>query len=425
MGVPAVAVVTTHFTNLAKVVAKSLGVPNAAIVSVPHPLGGIPPAEARAKADTMLEEVINALIHTGAADKAETATPAYPAEKIRVSGDFAGLYRALYDKGWTDGLPVIPPAPEYVKAMLKGTSHKPDEVVGELAPMGGIATVERIAINAVMAGCRPEYFPVVLAAVSAISDPANNMAGWASTTGSNSPLLIINGPVRQEIGLNCGGNALGAGNQANATIGRAIGLMTHNIGGAKPQVSDMTTLGAAWEYTNCLGENEEALPKGWGPLAAERGFAAGTSTVTVKAINSQVDIFAHIADDFRMILDTTAASITGLNNFGILKDMQLIIGYNPEAATLAEKGGWSKKDIRQYLFEKARQPLHIWKTLGDNAVAAELMPEAKTESDDYMMRMIPRPEDIIIAVLGGLGKHSTWWPGGQGQAVTRAVDEWR
>lgn len=425
MGVPVVAIVTTYFTQLAKVTANSLGVPDLPIVSVPHPLGGIPVNEAQAKADALVDEVVQALTHSPGTGKSPTMEiPAYPAQITKLKGIITTAIRELYEKGWTDGLPVIPPTRDLVEEMLKGTSHKPDEIVGELPPQGGAATVERIAINAVMAGCRPEYFPVVLAAVEAIADPQNNMAGWSATTGSNSPLLIINGPIRDELGIHYDSNALGTGHQANATIGRTINLVTRNIGGTVSKVTDMTTIGAAWEFTNCLGENEEALPKGWVPLNAEYGFA-GVSTVTAKAINSQIDIFAHRSTEFVEILDTTAASIIGINNVGLLKNMQLIVGLNPEAAKLASKDGWSKQKIRQYLYEKARQPLRDWLRLGDNFIMRDLFPEAKTAPEDYMMRMIPNPEEIIIVVVGGLGKHSVWWPGGHGQAVTKSIDQWR
>jgi hypothetical protein len=424
LGVPAVAIVTTFFTRLAEITAESLGVPDLPIVSVPHPLGGIPANEAQAKADALIDDVVRALTcdrKTGKTPPEEI--PAYPAQTIQLSGSLNAVTQVLYEKGWTDGLPIIPPSRDLVEEMLAHTSHPWREVVGELPPQGGVATVERIAVNAVMAGCRPEYFPVVLAGVESIADPRNNMAGWAATTGSNSPLLIVNGPIRDQLGIHYDSNALGAGHQANATIGRAIGLVTRNIGGTVSQVTDMTTVGAAWEFTNCLGENEEALPKGWQPLNVEFGFS-GANTVTVKAINSQIDIFAHRATRFSEILDTTAASIVGVNNVGILKSMQVILGVNPEAAALAYKDGWTKPKIQQYLYEKARQPLRDWLRLGDNYVMRDLFPETKTAPDDYIMRMIPNPEEVIIFIAGGLGKHSVWWPGGHGQAVTKSIDKW-
>ena len=364
-------------------------------------------------------------MHITETDKTEGRTGTiYPAEIVKFKVVNDDCFQSLYEKDWTDGLPVIMPTKQRVESMLEGTSHHPDEIIGQLPPQGGVATVERVAINAVMAGCSPEYLPVVLAAVEAIAEPENNMAGWATTTGANSPMLIINGPIRDELGINCGTNALGTGRRANATIGRAINLVVRNIGGAIPQVTDMTTIGAPWEFTMCLGENESALPQGWEALNAEQGFP-NANTITVKCINSQIDIFSHIAPAFKQVLDTIAAGIIGINSLAILQSQGIVIALCPEIADLATRDKWSKPRLKQYLFEKARQPLRNWKYLGDNWVARDLMPEYKTESEDYMMRMIPNPEDITVFVAGGPGKHSLWWPGGHGRPVTKLIDKWR
>ncbi|MFH1652257.1 MAG: hypothetical protein ABID87_09200 [Chloroflexota bacterium] len=414
---------TTSFKPLAEITARSLGMPDLAILTVPHPLGGIPVAEAQERADAALEAIVAALTQSRGQGAATNEPDAE--ETIRVAGSMREVFRAFYERNWTDGLPIVPPTPELVAEMLQGTSHSPGELVGELPPRGGAATVKMVAINAAMAGCRSEYLPVVLAAAEALADPVNNMAGWVTTTGANSPLLVVNGPVRDELDINSGSNALGTGHQANATIGRALNLMARNIGGAIPAVTDMTTYGAAWEYTNCLAENESALPPGWPPLNVDRGFAPGTSTVTVESINSQVDIFGHETHVFQQILDTIAASVVGINNLGLLQGMEMVLGLNPEAAALAARDGWTKAGIRDYLYQKARQPLRDWKYLGDNIHARELFPESKTAPDDRLMPMIAAPEDVIIIVVGGPGKHSVWWPGGQGKAVTKSVDRWR
>ena len=354
----------------------------------------------------------------------ENITAPFPADTVTVRGFDSDWFEPFYKRNWTDGLPIIPPTRKRVETFLNAISHPPDKIIGTLPPRGGIATVERVTINSVMAGCRPEYLPIILAAVEAIAEPDNNMAGWATTTGHNSPLLIINGPIRDELNINYGTNSLGTGRRANATIGRAINLITRNIGGSIPRISDMTTIGGAWEYTSCLGENEDSLPHGWAPLNSELGMP-GANTVTVKAINSHVDIFFHSALEFRQVLDTTAASITGINCMGILQGHGVVFCLCPEAADLAARDNWSKEDIKQYLFENARQPLKDWKRLGDNIVASEMMPESMIESDDYLMRSIPDPEDIIIFVAGGPGKHSDWWPGGHGRAVIKSIDKWR
>src|SRR6202795_4603694 len=190
--------------------------------------------------------------------------------------------------GLTDGLPVVPPTPARVEQMLKQHGYDPDEVVTALPPAFGAATWKSIAINAVMAGCRPEYLPVVGAAVEALAADEFNLIGVATTTGSATPLVIVNGPIVREIGMNAETNALGPGNRAHATIGRAVHLVLQNIGGAKPGETDMATLGQPGKYTFCFAENEAASP--WLPLHVERGFPAAASVVTVVGAAGIVEV---------------------------------------------------------------------------------------------------------------------------------------
>ena len=409
------------FKGVARVNARALGFPQLPIIAALHPLGGITTDEVKIKAEKSLDEVLKITDFKNSTEKTnEDAVP----EILHLQGSSGDISKVYYNKGWTDGLPIVPPSVELIQSMLTGTKHSPNEIIGKLAPQAGIATVELIAVNAVMAGCQPNYLPVLLAAVEAISEPANNMKAWASTTGSNSPLLIINGDIRQELDINCGTNALGIGRMANASIGRAISLIARNIGGAKPGITDMTTIGAGWEFSSCAGENEQSLPHSWSPFNIEAGYP-GESTVTVKPVSSQVDVFHHVTSEFKQILDTIAAGVVGINNFGMIKGHEMIIFFSPEAAVLADKDLWSKENIRKYIFEKARQPLKNWKKLGDNIMHSEKLPEAIKESEEYMMPMLSSPEDIIIFVVGGAGKHSTWWSGGQGKAVTKSIDKWR
>lgn len=421
IGIPTITIATTMFRDVARINARALGFPQLPIVAVPHPLGGIPSQEARSKAEKALDDFLKITESINSVEKTEDE---FIPEFVDVAGSVVEVSKSYYDKGWTDGLPIFPPTVELVRSMLTGTKHSPDEVVGRLAPQAGIATVEKVAVNAVMAGCQPGYLPVLLAAVEAMAEPANNMKAWASTTGSNSPMLVINGDIRNELDINCGTNALGIGRMANAAIGRAVNLIIRNIGGAKPGVTDMTTIGAGWEFSCCAGENEQILPAPWSPFNTETGFA-GESTVTVKPVSSQVDVFHHVTSEFKQILDTIAAGIVGVNNFGMIKGHQMVIFFCPEAAALAEKDLWSKEGIRNYIFEKARQPLKIWKKLGDNMMHSEKYPETGKESDEYMMQMLSSAEDILIFVVGGAGKHSAWWSGGQGKAVTKSIDKWR
>ena len=234
--------------------------------------------------------------------------------RLEVDDDFEAVQSLYLERGWTDGLPVVPPTTERVEAMLAATPLAPQDVIGEIPPNWGSATVEKLAVNSVMAGCRPEYLPVVIAAVEAMCDPVFNLYAIQATTHPCAPLIIVNGPICDEIGLHGGSGAYGPGWQANATIGRAVRLVQLNVGGAYPGVGDMSTQGAPSKYTYCVAENEEANP--WEPLHIERGFRADQSTVTVLAGEPPHNINDHsgsTAEDILTII-SGAISITGANN---------------------------------------------------------------------------------------------------------------
>ncbi len=275
----------------------------------------------------------------------------------------ADLIEQLFDRGVTDGLPVVPPTRDRVGACVAATGREPDDLVGLVAPQYGRATVERIAVNAVMAGCRPEYMPVVVAAVEAVCDPAFGLEGVSGTTDAVAPLVIVNGPVRGAIGLNCGVGVFGPGWRANATIGRAVRLVWANVGGARPGGISMSTFSQPGRYTYCIGESEEQSP--WAPLHVEHGFGAGESTVAVLAaeapqqvVNSQGrtagEIAGTIARSAAMIASDTQHS---------LGDTLFVVG--PEHARTIAGDGWSKDDLRAALWErtaaarKFRDPANI------------------------------------------------------------------
>jgi len=198
-----------------------------------------------------------------------------------VTPDASDPIEELFARGVTDGLPVVPPTAERVGATVAASGRGGDELIGLVAPANGRATVERVAVNAVMAGCRPEYIPVVIAAVSAICDPEFSLVGVSGTTDAVTPLVIVNGPIRRALDVNCAASVFGAGFRANATIGRAVRLVWVNVGGARPGVISMSTFGQPGRYSYCIGEHEEASP--WEPLSVEHGFAAADSTVAVLA----------------------------------------------------------------------------------------------------------------------------------------------
>ena len=200
------------------------------------------------------------------------------AREVHLDASADAIYEHFYAEGWTDGLPIIPPTADLVEEMLRYTDRDRHDVVADIVPRGGQATIEKIAINAVMTGCRPAYLPVVITAIEAMVEPPYNLYGRQTTTHPGAHLLIINGPVRQELEVNCLQNCFGQGWRANATIGRAVRLVCINIGGGVPAVTDMATHGHPGKYSYCIGEDEEGSP--WSPLHVERGFERNVSTVT-------------------------------------------------------------------------------------------------------------------------------------------------
>lgn len=259
------------------------------------------------------------------------------------------IIEACYQQGWTDGLPVVPPTPARVKRMLSGTNRNPDELIAPVPPKWGRATVEKIAINAVMAGCTPAYLPVVLTAVEAMTAEQFNLHGVQVTTSHVSPMLVVNGHIRKELDINDSFNLFGQGWRANATIGRAVRLVCTNIGGALPGELDRAAFGHAGKYTCCIAEREEESP--WQPLHVERGFQAEDSTVTVFAAAAPQSVNDHGNNTAPGILDTICANLTAPGNSG--GETILVIGV--EHAKTMSDDGFSKADVRHYIAEKTQQ----------------------------------------------------------------------
>ena len=267
------------------------------------------------------------------------------AQRIELPDDYDAVQELYLERGWSDGLPITPPTPRRVGAMLSAVSLDPQHVVAQLPPNWGDATVERLAINAVMAGCLPEYLPVIVAGVAAMSDPAFNLYAIQATTHSCAPLFIVNGPIRERLGMNSSSGAYGPGWRANATIGRAVRLALLNIGGGHPGVGDMSTQGAPSKYTYCIAENEEANP--WEPLHVERGYSPNQSTVTVVGGEPPHNINDHTGATAEEILTIIAGAmaVTGANNAYTGGETLLALG--PEhAATMSADGFYQGRHSR-------------------------------------------------------------------------------
>ncbi len=344
-----------------------------------------------------------------------------PGALIECDDDPEAVFELLCAKGWSDGLPVIPPTPERVERMLAWCDRDFDKPVARIPPRYGAATPVRVAANAVMAGCKPEYFPLVLLALEALTDEQYNLYGTQATTHPCTPLLIFNGPAAQEVGLNSGHNVMGNYFRANAAIGRAVRLALVNIGAAIPGTGDMATAGTPAKFTFCVAENEARNP--WEPLHVELGFPREASTVTVVAAEGPHNINDHESLTAVGILTMAAGTmaITGSNNAYYAG--QPVLAFGPEHAATVAADGMSKADVKQWLFEHATLPLaRFSRETIERRFRMKLAEQYVDAPLDAPVRMVRKAEDLIVIVTGGAGKHSQYVPTfGNTRAATRAL----
>lgn len=308
-------------------------------------------------------------------------------------GDDEDEFEAMFERGWSDGLPVVPPTEERVLRMLSGTSRDPKEVIGLCPPNLIPATVEKIAINAVMAGCKPEYLPVVLAAVEAILDPAFTMHGVLATTMFVGPVLVVNGPIRRQIGMNAKGNALGQGNRANATIGRAVQLVVRNIGGGRPREVDRATLGNPGKYTYCFAEDEEGSC--WEPLSTDFGIPRGTSAVTVFAGFGLQGIVDQKSRTPESLARSMAGSLKAIHNPKLYPACDAMMVVCPEHERTFRNAGWSKARLLEELHTLCEMPADPL-IAGVDGIAEGLSPKMAGKTVNKF-----RPEGLMIVRAGG------------------------
>jgi hypothetical protein len=303
----------------------------------------------------------------------------------------------MFERGWTDGLPVIPPTADRVEAML-GT-HDGEASLGMIPPAMGEATLRRLAACAVLAGCRPAYFPVVVAAARAAMDPSFNLHGQAVTTQPAGQLIVVNGPIRHTLGLNSGMGALGPGNRANLTIGRALRLLICLTGGAMPGTLDRATLGQMGKIGFCIAEDEEVSP--WQPLHVERGFAPGQSVVTLIGCDAPSSISDHRSrtpEDLAYILAWAAASSWSTNWWPLAEPSVFVIC--PEHAQMFRAAGWTKQRLRQFMFESVRKP-------AGQLRRGETTPVVHRSDPAAQVPKWASPEAIVLLVAGGeAGRYS-------------------
>jgi hypothetical protein len=325
------------------------------------------------------------------------------------------------ERGWGDGLPIVPPTPERVQRMLSYWDRPATQSTGVFAPRDAQILPVQVAANSVMAGCRPEYFPLVMLAIEAMCDPAFNLRGVQATTHPVAPLAIFNGPIARELAINSGHNAFGPGHPANATIGRAIRLAMVNIAGATPGGGDMATMGTPAKYSFVVAENEERNP--WEPLHVERGFDRDVSTVTVVGCEAPFNINDHFSKNADGLLHMIAGTIAsaGANNWYYKSDPVLALG--PEHAEALAREGLSKRDIQKAVFERATIPLGAFSPENAEERFRKREPARYANAPlDTPLTIVQDPDDLIVIVLGGLGKHSMYLPTfGATRAVTKAL----
>ena len=338
------------------------------------------------------------------------------ASRIHEVADALQANELFQENGWTDGLPIVPPTEEAVGRFLAVARLAPDHVVGTEPVRRRRITAEKVAIAAVMAGGLPEYFPVVLAIVTAMCQPEFSLHGSTASTGGSAPFIVVNGPVRTELGMNSTHNVLANASRANATIGRAIRLMILNVLGGIPGELDRSTLGHPGKFTYCVAEDEEDSP--WPSLAAERGVPAGTSAVTVLGASSSHQIMNEWTHDPREILDTYAACIrANMLTYSIWPGNYVIV-VPKQHREIFVAANWSKSTMREYVHEQARVQRGEWRTVGKAAIAGR-----KDESRVYTA--LRSPDDLLIVAAGGpaggFGAVIAPWNGSKGVAVTMPV----
>ena len=319
--------------------------------------------------------------------------------------------------GWTDGLPIVPPTAELVTRFLAAAKLDAAAVIGVEPVRRRSISAEKVAIASVMAGCLPEYFPVVVATIKAMCQPEYALHGSTASTGGSAPFIVVNGPIRQKIGMNATHNVLGNGARANATIGRAVRLVLLNVLGGVPGQLDRSTLGHPGKFTFCVAEDEEDMV--WPALSVERGIPKGTSAVTVMQVESPHQIMNEWTTDPREILDTYVAALRGnMLTYSIWEGNYAFV-MPKQHREIFVAAGWGKKEIREYVFEKARVKRSEWRTVGKAAVAGR-----KDEDKEY--RALRTADDLLVVgaggPAGGFGAIIPPWYGKKSLAVTMAID---
>lgn len=320
--------------------------------------------------------------------------PRQRVEVIRENDPFAAVNDLFYRRGWTDGLPIVPPTLGKVEAAVRASGRAANDVITELDPLGGVATVEKIATNAVMAGCPPEVMPLLLAAVEAIGDPAFNLRGVQTTDENVAPLVIVSGPIARMLDINSSCGALGPGWQANASIGRALRLVMNNVGGGWPVVVSFAGLGQPGRYTLCFAEDAEVSP--WEPLHVELGFGTDDSTITVLRAETAINVTGGLPE----LVSVMGSAASG---FTMLHEGKVAVIIAPFVAKKLAAAGYSKAQVKLHLREHACMPTDVWRGswLSAGNGAQRQWPTWVLEASDSGAIPVLRDADDITLVVAG------------------------
>ena len=321
-----------------------------------------------------------------------------------------------FDNGWTDGLPVVPPTEISVEAMINASGRDALEVLGIMPPRNGIVTIETVATNAVMAGCKPEYMPVVVSAVEALLDPLFDVHGLQATSDPAAPMVIVSGPVVESLGINHGIGLFGHGSRANATIGRSLRLLMVNSGGGHPDTGDKSTMGSPSKYSYCIGTDVDTP---WAPLHTEFGFNAADSCVTVYAADAPRGNNPGGSGSMEFPLWILADSMSTLNH-NMWHGGYAVVVISPLVARGLDQEGWTKKDVQLYLYERARVPVDRVQRYNKLRFGREQEPGdpyywpkwLSVDEPDINVPIVRHPDNMLVLVAGDVGRsRSAYCPG--------------
>lgn len=398
-----VTLVANTFKVLANFERKSLGMPLLPLGIVPYPMTDASVPEAQRRAMAIIDDVINGL--TVQPESAQGSGKGGLVAEVKLDDtSLEGVNAAFYAKRWTDGMVIVPPTRTRVEAMLAYTDLAPETELGRMGPSWQPTTVHHAAVNAVMAGCKPEYFPVVIAGLQAMLDPALNLYGVQGTTNPAGVMLLVNGPIAKELDINGGFNVFGQGWHANGTIGRAARLCMINIGGGRPGEGDMSTLGNPNKWGACIAENEVQSP--WPPFQVERGFAATTSTVTAVATAAPMNVVS-MAPEGEAVARGLAQALTAQGSNNQIFDNQPMVVVSPLQANRLHAAGFDKPKLRAYLYEHGRFSVDDMFPVDQRVIREWKQRCVRVVDGKEWIYPTRTPEDIGIAVAGGdSGPHS-------------------